>query len=400
MTALLVCAWLAAPHAAADDPRAEPRAVTLPEAVAAAAAQPELAAALAAERAAAAAVRSAGVPGDGAVSLSTYSVTARASLSATFPLPLERGARLRAARSGLVIAERSRAESLALAQRELRAAWFSLAAAEARSRAGAERAQRAARTLAAVEAMFEAGRVSRLDRVRASADAALARSEGTAAEETRATAAARLALLMGWGALAPVATTGEPARPVAEPELPAYLQRVQATSPALRVQDAQVSSAEARLALTRRLRWPNLALSGGASWSDPTQPGTDKWIGIGVGVPFGGGAAVALASAERDQEAAVAERERRSVLDAAQSAWRNARSARLRFEAVEDEVLPAAREAAELTALAYREGRADLFRVLDAERALTDAALLRADALETWGGAHADVLRLAGEEEP
>lgn len=400
MTTLLVCALLAASEAAVGGPQAEPRTVTLREAVASAAAHPELTAAIAAERAASAAVRAAGVPGDAALSLSTYSITARESFSASLPLPLERGARMRAARSGLVVAERARTESLALVQRELRAAWFSLAAAEARSRAGAERVERAERTLAAVDLLHEAGRVSRLDRVRASADAALARSERTTAEETRAAAASRLALLLGLDAQGPIATGGVAARPVAELELATYLERVQRASPALLVQGAQVSSAEARLALARRLRWPNFALSAGANWNDPTQPGTDKWIGIGVGIPFGGGAAVAVAAAERDRQAAVAERERRSILDAAQSAWRMARSARLRFEAVEGEVLPAAREAAELTALAYREGRADLFRVLDAERALTDAALLRTDAWEAWGSAHADVLKLSGEEEP
>jgi cobalt-zinc-cadmium efflux system outer membrane protein len=401
MMGVLTCVLLAAArNAEPHGPQSETLVVTLREAVAAATAAPGVSAALAAERAAGAGVRGASSLGDAALSFSTYSITARESLSASLPLPFERGARMRAARSEVVVAERGSTEALALARRELRAAWFSLAAAEARSRAVAERADRAERNLVAVEALYAEGRVPRLDRVRAAAEAALARSERGAAADAVAAAGARLGLLMGLGADVRLVVGGESVGPVVEPELSTYLERVDKQSPGLLVQQAQLSGAEARLALARRLRWPNFTVSAGANWNDPTQPGTDKWVGIGVGIPFGGGSAVAVATALRDREAALIERERRSALDAAQFTWRTARSARLRFEAVEGEVLPAAREAAELTSVAYREGRADLFRVLDAERALAEAALLRADALDAWGGAHADLWRLAGEEQP
>jgi outer membrane protein TolC len=60
--------------------------------------------------------------------------------------------------------------------------------------------------------------------------------------------------------------------------------------------------------------------------------------------------------------------------------------------------VPAARESADLTRLAYKEGRGDLFRVLDAERALTEVLTVRADALEAWGRAFADLKALEGAE--
>jgi len=67
---------------------------------------------------------------------------------------------------------------------------------------------------------------------------------------------------------------------------------------------------------------------------------------------------------------------------------------------VDTDAVPAAREAMELTRLAYKEGRADLFRVLDAERALDEALTVRADALEAWGQAFAELKTLEGEETP
>ena len=89
---------------------------------------------------------------------------------------------------------------------------------------------------------------------------------------------------------------------------------------------------------------------------------------------------------------------RRAV--AAQTAWGATRAARLRFEAIDHDVLPAALQSADLTRLAYREGKVDIFRLLDAERLLTEAEVARADAYEAWGTAHADLLRATARDGP
>jgi len=379
---------------------AEPaRVVALADAVAAAERSPAMSTALADERAAAAAVRSAGSFGEAAVSLSSYSVTARESVSASLPLPLERSARVRAARASAAAIGQAGAEALALARRDLRVAWYALAAAEHRSRERAASADRSERLRTAIADSFREGRVPRLDEVRVSAESALAEAERAAAQEAEASASSHLALLMGFSPETRLVTPGgDPARPEPEPALAAFLEQVRRRSPALLRGERERAAAEARLRLARRLRWPRLSLSGGANWNDPTQPGTDAWLGLEVGIPLGGGAAVSLATAERDGEASRVEGERRATLDVAQAAWRGAHAARLRLEAIEEQVLPAAREAADLTALAYREGRVDVFRLLEAERSRSEAALLRADAMEAWGTAHAELLRLAGEE--
>jgi outer membrane protein, heavy metal efflux system len=387
--------------AAVGEPAKVPPApqVTLAEALAAADRMPEMVAARAGERAAAAGVRVAGAWEAPDVSMQTNSITAQESLSLSLPLPLTRGPRLAAARSEVRLASQSRAETLSVARRAVRIAWFGLAAAEERATSAAERAARAERNSAAVEAMFQAGRVARIDRVRAKADLALARAERGSFDEARATAAASLGLLIGLGADGRLTTAG-PTRPETEPEITAYLEQARQLAPDVRVQEAQAAAAAARLKLARRGRWPTVALNAGADWSDPTQPGTNKWAGLGVGIPLGAGAAADVAMAESDREAALLERERRTAADAAQTAWRSAHSARLRYEVIDADALPAAREAAELTRIAYQEGRADLFRVLDAERVLADALAARADALQAWGLAFADLRQLGGEETP
>jgi outer membrane protein TolC len=126
----------------------------------------------------------------------------------------------------------------------------------------------------------------------------------------------------------------------------------------------------------------------------------DKSIGVVLTFPFQAGPRLAVAEAERDRAAAQLEQARRETATAIDGGWHRARAARQRYERLEADVLPALREAADLTALSYREGRGDLFHVLEAERALFDADAARADALLEWGTSEAEMLAAAGEEEP
>jgi cobalt-zinc-cadmium efflux system outer membrane protein len=395
----LVAAFGAPSRVAADEPDAAPRPVSLADALAAAERLPENVAAEAGQRAAEARVHVAGALGEPDVSIQTNSVNAQQAVALSLPIPLARGPRVAAARADVAFASKSRAEIGAEARRAVRVAWFSLAAAEERAKAAIERAARAERNTAGIEALFEASRVARIDLVRARAEQALARAERESVVEAQAGAAARLGLLIGLGPDSRLATTG-PIAPGPEPDLAAYLDRAAKSSPPVLAQQAQAAAATARFDLAQRERWPTMALSAGADFNDPTQPGTNKWIGLGFGIPLGKSAAAGAAAAERDREAASLQVEQRLAADAAQTAWRAARSARLRFEAVDTDAVPAAREAMELTRLAYKEGRADLFRVLDAERALDEALTVRADALEAWGQAFAELKALGGEETP
>ena len=383
----------------ADDQAARP--VTLEEAVASADGAPEIIAARAGEAAAEAAVRVARTIPDLEVSMTTNSVTARESASVLVPLPWPgRGPRIEAATARLRSAGRSRDEALSTARRELRAAWFALAAAQQRAAAAADREARAHRNAEAVAALYTEGRVARLEQVRSDAEAALAVSDRTSADEGLRTAASALATLMGLPPGSVVTTSGP--LPVPEPEtsLEEAVARAREGSPEVRVQSAAAEAAAAQWRLARRLRAPSLGLNVGADWSDPTQEGTNTFAGVSLAIPIAGSASAAMAAGERDQQAALLEQARRGAAVAAEIAWGATRVARLRFEAFDHDVLPAARQAADLTRLAYREGKVDIFRLLDAERLLSEAEAARADAYEAWGAAHADLLRATARDGP
>ena len=377
------------------------RTVTLEEAVASADRAPEMTAAQAGEQAAEAAVHVARALPDPELSMATNSINARESVSVLLPLPWPaRGPRIEAATADLQTAGRSRDAARASARQGLRVAWFALAAAEDRAQAAGDREGRARRNSEAIAALLAEGRVARLEQVRADAEAALARSDRASAEEALRTAAMTLVTLMGLGPGAAVATGG--ARPLPEPEgaLEESVARAREVSPDVRLQLAAADAAASRLRLARRLRVPILGLNLGAELNDPTQEGTNRFVGVSVAIPIAAPAAARVALGERDREYALVERARREAVLAAQNAWGRSRAARLRFEVIDNDLLPAARQTADLTRLAYQEGKVDVFRLLDAERLLSEAAVDRADAYEAWGAAHADLLRSTGRDAP
>ena len=86
----------------------------------------------------------------------------------------------------------------------------------------------------------------------------------------------------------------------------------------------------------------------------------------------------------------------RSVEAEVVSTWNRAEASRQRLEVLDGATIPAAREAAELSRIAYQEGRLDLLRLLESERTLAD---IRANRIETWvlwGSQRASLERLVG----
>ena len=396
-----LCLLLSIRTGVADPAEPIARTVTLEEAVASADRAPEMSAAQAGERVAGAGLRAARAFPDPEIGLITNSINAREAFSLLLPLPWPaRARRIEAAAANLETAGRSRDEARASVRQALRAAWFMLAAEEDRARAAADRQARAQRNAEAIAALLAEGRVARLEQVRAQAEIALARSEGASVEEALRSAGTSLAAMMGLEAGSSVTTGGVRPLPGPEGDLEETLRRARESSPEIRLQAAAAAAAASRLRLARRLRIPSLGLNLGAEWNDPTQDGTNSFVGVSLAIPFSGPAAEAAALGERDQQAALLDRERRDAALAARTAWGRARAARLRFEAIDTELLPAARQTADLTRLAYQEGKLDLFRLLDAERLLSEAAVDRAGAYEAWGVAQADLLRATGRDEP
>jgi outer membrane protein TolC len=371
----------------------------LDEALKAAALLPDLKAAQAALRAAEAGVKSAGRWPGLSFSFATRSITARESYALSVPLPWPgRGARLDFAKAGVALAGTDQEAARLLARRALRLAWFTVAAREDMAKAAMDRAARVKATADAVALLYESGRVAQLELSRAKADAAMAAADETQVEEEHRIAESVLRRLLGIDSSQRIQVERPLPAFAAEPDIETASAQALARSPAAKAAEARVQSAEAAVRLASALRSPGIAVEGGADRADPTQPGTDYSIGVSVTVPFSGGPALDIAKGERDRVLAVRDQTKREIADAVEQAWRTAQAARQRYEALEKDALPAATQSADLAQVAYREGRSDIFRVLDAERALAEARAGLAEAYLAWGVAHADLLNAIGED--
>ena len=377
------------------------RVVTLDDALAAAESVPEVVVARAMERVASAGIQNAKTPGEPKLLIATRSVTAKEALAVSIPFRWggQKAAAVSEAEAERDAATRSREAAIAMARRVCRVAWFTLAASEDRLRAATALASRSERNRRAIADLLELQRASRLDAARATAEAALASAARGAAEQAVIAASAELRALFGFdeGRL----SAGE-ARPTPPPEglQETWRERARLSSPELAVAEAQLRSAEARVTLRARERRPATSLEAGADWNDPTQPGTDALLGLGITFQTKGRAVLDAARADRDRAVALLDLARRRVEADLESAWSAAGAARARFEVIDETARPAAAEAAELTRIAYGEGQLDLFRLLDAERALADAERDHADAYLDWGVAFADLERLAPQGQP
>ena len=275
------------------------------------------------------------------------------------------------------------------------AAWFRLAGDEELEKIARARSARLERTADAVKALFDAGRVPRLDVVRTQAEAASAKADVLTAAAERRAAAAGLAYLVGEAPGTDLAAAGERPAPEPLPDLASLESRASGAAD-LRAAEARGRAADARIERARREGLPALTLEGGVDVDDPTLPGTDKHVSLGLTVPVGARAAVAVTSAERERAAAERARLVRSIEAEIVATWNRTEAARQRLAALDGATLPSAREAAELAGIAYREGRLDLLRLLESERALLDAGVSRVETWVLWGTERASLERLVG----
>jgi outer membrane protein TolC len=248
--------------------------------------------------------------------------------------------------------------------------------------------------------MFDQGRVPRLDLARAETEATLAQSEADRADAARAGAASALAALLGLPPIPEAATGGAMPSPGDGPPMQEWIDRAVTTAPDVAAQQSRVHAAQARLTLAERQQLPGITLEAGAEYADPTQPGTDARAAIALTLPLDSGAKTNLAGAELARENGELARVRRLAAARTEAAWRTAAASRRALEAIDATAIPSAREAADLTRLAYREGKVDLFRLLDAEKALSNAESEKWQAFGAWGAAWADLLWFSGETPP
>jgi outer membrane protein, heavy metal efflux system len=395
---LMMVLSVVAARARAEEPGG--RAISLPDARALAMRTgPDVLLAQRREAVARAQVDVAGALGNPTLTVQTATRSARLNTGVSVPVPIfgQRGTAVAAARAD-VEAVNMDTEALRLDARwNATRAWLDLWEAQERARLLATAATEAERLAGIAKERFAAGSAPRLDAVRTNAERARAGAEAQAAVTSVAAAAARLATWLGAPPRATFRAEGLPDLGPLPPEEGA-LERLLAQHPALKRDRAQTVAAAAHLRAEQRLRWPLVNAQVAVSQADPTLPGTDVIGGLSFEAPVLSqrGGAIARARAEQALAEATTDIETRRLGAQLTDAYRQAEGAGLRARVLAAEVLPALEEARRMTEEGYRDGRVDLLRVLETQRALLDGRAAHVEAQATWQRALADVERSMG----
>jgi cobalt-zinc-cadmium efflux system outer membrane protein len=170
--------------------------------------------------------------------------------------------------------------------------------------------------------------------------------------------------------------------------------------PLLRRAHAQSAAALAHVRAEQRQRWPVISGLVTVNVGDPTLGDTDVLGGASLDLPVLNrrGGAIARARAQESVAQASLELDRRRTLAEVQDAYYSLQAAGGRARALRTQVLPAMTEAAQLTEDSYREGRADLVRLLEAQRAVVEARLAAVEAVSSWSKTIADLERAVGRK--
>jgi len=396
----VLAAWLVAVSSAGHADPARAHRLRLSEALAAVGRAPAHRAGEAKVGAAREAVPAAGAWPATVLSVSTTHKTERFGAVASLPLPIfgTIGAGRDVAHAELEVAQKELGADDLGAVRDVTRAWIELARAEALAELSTRTADREQELATITRTRMQSGDASRAEVVAADAAARRAGARAAADQTTIAARSAELAALIGRdpdGALH--AEGGLPALGADVPSL-ATLRGRRDGHPDARAAAARADVEQAKVGEARASRWPALSLDLEALIDDPTLPGNDYRIGLTVELPIFGRGAARQRAAQASQRAAVADRRRTiAALDGALvAAYRRYQQARALARALEEDAVPAQREAASLAREAYREGQGGLAAVLEADRTLAeteaeavgaraDAAIARAD-LEWAGG--------------
>lgn len=343
-------------------------------------------------------------PGSPVITIGTTRYSARETASVTQDLRWggERGWSITAAAAAADSADASAAGALREARRQVRRAWFALAAAEDAEALGNEARERANVVAGIVRERVTGGRSPRLDLVRAESEAARIAAAVAALSESRRAAAARILGLLGQDpatdgrtdGLRPAPLHAEALALLEEQSDPGFRPDVLAAEQALRSARAEREAAHRRLL-------PGLSVSLGVNADDPGLPGPDYQASASLTLPIGarGFAAVRVADARISASEARLVAARRQAGESRELAIRGVRGSRVTLEVLDREAIPAAKEAAALSREAFEAGRGDLLRVLDAERSLLEIRSARLAAWADEKAAEADLLAETGESE-
>lgn len=332
------------------------------------------------------------------VGVTTASVTAKLTTSLLQPLPLfgQRSTAVEAARADAEAARLEVAVGAVEARLGVTAAWLELWVAQERAALLEQSAGDAARVAEIAHERFAAGSGPRVDEVRTTGESARARAEADAAALAIPAASTRLGVWLGDGPGGWRAQGAPAIGPL--PDEAQALRQLFEQHPALRRDRAQALAAAQHMRAEQRARWPIVTAQLSVAQDDPTTPGTDVIGGLSFEAPVLSLRAGAIARARAEQGLAelTAETDLRRFTAQLGDAYRQSEAAALRARALASEVLPSLEEALRMTEGGYRDGRVDLLRVLDAQRAVLEARLAALDARASWQRALAELERAVG----
>jgi cobalt-zinc-cadmium efflux system outer membrane protein len=275
-------------------------------------------------------------------------------------------------------------EALARAEihARVRAAYVGAQLAEALIQAARRRVELVQQMVDSVQTRVHAGAASSVDLQLARVERGRAVRERLTAELAKASALAELRLLVGAAPERPVEVTTQVAQPAAPAPLTKLLALARAQRAELKVLAASHDQVDAAIVRLKREAIPSPTLFLDVQRDLPGQ----LYVGGGVAVPLPfwrrnqGELAVARAERARlDTENDATEREIEGEVAAAYQGL----AANVQIvQTLENDVLPAAEAAVELTTEGWRAGKFDLFRVIQASREASDA---RRNQLESLG---------------
>ena len=261
-------------------------------------------------------------------------------------------------------------------------AFYAVLAAERRVAARRELADLAAQLLQATEARVEAGAAIEPDRLRAQVTHEQARLALRTADAELEAARKTLSVAMGLDAPLAIPLAGDLESLIAFPSQDEVLQRVLAWNS--RLQAARHSRERARRAheLAKAEAWPNVTAFAGPRYSDIDGESTlDAGVVLEIPLINRNQGAIAEALAERLRAGASLGQTQLELIEATSQAWIAYDLARTVVETYREVLLPKTRRTLELTEQAYRTGKFDYLRLLDAQQVFVETNVIYLDAL-------------------
>lgn len=317
----------------------------------------------------------------------------------SFSWLLTRGADRAAAAAGIRRAQADSVQTMAELAQDVRIAFFEALGANETLRLVEEQVGFNDSLTRIARARLDVGDISRFEYEQVAQDGRRALLQLSETRENARTAQATLSRAIGWsGAAPPVPSGALDAGIDGDTSLVLSADSI----PAVRAAIADSAAAAHILRSARLGRLPLPALTAGAEWDDPTDPGhTLSVVGIALPLPLwnSGGAEVALAGARARLAAAEVRETRleatRALAEARIRLEENARRARF----ARDSLVPGARELRLRAVAAYRAGETGVLPVLDALRSEREVVLTSIQDLQAFQEALARWRALFGRME-